>query len=156
MSDTRAGATPLFVMLDDTRPEPLYRQIYDSLRISILKGELGSGVRLPASRTLAKQLGVSRMTVINAYDQLFAEGYLEGRAGSGTFVASRLPEEFFRTGARLKAGKTSEERPAAAHQRLSGYGRYIEKNHKRILKNEGPTAFLPFSAWLAGDRRVSF
>src|SRR5258708_37300078 len=84
-----------FISLDEKRSSaPLYKQIYDAIRSAILSGEFGSGRRLPPTRLLSEQLGVSRMTVINAYEQLFAEGYLDGKTGSGTFVASHLPEDF--------------------------------------------------------------
>ena len=66
-----------FIMLDDENPDaPLYRQIYEAVRRSVLSGEFGPRMRLPATRQLAKQLGVSRMTVVNAYEQLLAEGYV--------------------------------------------------------------------------------
>ncbi|MBA3692193.1 MAG: winged helix-turn-helix transcriptional regulator, partial [Acidobacteria bacterium] len=57
---------PPFIMLDEKSESPLYRQIYEAIRRSILSGEFHSGRQLPASRLLATQLGVSRMTVINA------------------------------------------------------------------------------------------
>lgn len=88
---------PPFIMLDENSRAPLYRRIYESIRGSILSGEFLSGKQLPASRLLATQLAVSRMTVINAYEQLLAEGYLESRSGAGTFVAEHLPEEFINT-----------------------------------------------------------
>jgi GntR family transcriptional regulator/MocR family aminotransferase len=72
---------------------PYYIQLYDGLRNSILSGALSAGSRLPSTRALSKQLSISRNTVTTAFDQLLAEGYLEGRTGSGTFVASKLPEE---------------------------------------------------------------
>src|SRR6185369_6926779 len=83
-----------FISLDESSSLPIYRQIYEEIRRSILSGEFVSGLQLPASRLLAEQLGVSRMTVMSAYEQLFAEGYLEGKVGSGTYVASHLPEDF--------------------------------------------------------------
>lgn len=64
----------------------LHRRIYSWLRAAILDGVLPGGMRLPPGRTLAVQLGVSRNTVTNAFDQLLAEGFIEGRPGSGTFV----------------------------------------------------------------------
>lgn len=85
---------PPFITLDEKSDEPLYRQIYETIRRSILSGGLLPGRQLPASRLLAKQLGVSRMTVLNAYEQLLAEGYIEGKMGAGTFVSAHLPEEF--------------------------------------------------------------
>src|ERR1700736_1754419 len=76
---------------DRTSAVALHRQLAAHLRDAILAGELGSGTRVHASRTLAKQLGVSRNTVTQAIDQLVAEGYLETRLGAGTYVASGLP-----------------------------------------------------------------
>jgi len=84
-------------MLDEKSAAPLYRQIYEAIRQAILTGEFQPTMPLPATRLLAKQLGVSRMTIVNAYDQLFAEGYLEGKTGAETYVASTLPEELLET-----------------------------------------------------------
>ena len=74
----------------DGQREPLYRQIYERLRGSILSGQLEGGKRLPSSRDLADQLDVSRNVVMLAYEQLEAEGYVEGRSGSGTYVSAGL------------------------------------------------------------------
>jgi GntR family transcriptional regulator/MocR family aminotransferase len=84
----------LTIPLDASAPAPLFRQLYDGLRGAILAGTLGSGERLPASRTLARELGVSRNAVVNSFEQLLAEGYLEGKVGSGTYVTRTLPEDF--------------------------------------------------------------
>src|SRR4051794_14621971 len=65
---------------------PLRGQLEAGLRAAIRAGRLTSGARLPASRVLAQDLGVSRRLVVEAYEQLRAEGYLEGRTGAGTFV----------------------------------------------------------------------
>lgn len=70
---------------------PLYWQIYRQLRQLILQGELPAGTRLPASRELAQQAGVARVTVTQAYEQLQAEGYVVAQTGAGTFVAADLP-----------------------------------------------------------------
>ena len=81
---------PLPVDLTGIRLDPargLSRQLYQALRERILDGRLGGRTRLPASRDLAGLLGVSRNTVSRAFDQLYAEGYIEGRVGAGTFVA---------------------------------------------------------------------
>jgi GntR family transcriptional regulator / MocR family aminotransferase len=75
------------------RHEPLYRQIYHSLRARILSGALDGGKRVPSSRDLADQLHVSRTVVLLAYEQLEAEGYLVGRSGSGTYVSRGLAGE---------------------------------------------------------------
>src|SRR5205085_2890131 len=79
--------------IDAASSVPLYRQLYESMRQAILAGQLAAGTRLPATRVLAERLGVSRTTVILAFELLLSEGYVEGRTGSGTFVASVLPDE---------------------------------------------------------------
>lgn len=79
----------MFISLDGSGP--LNQQIYDALRAAILSGRLEPGAKLPASRALARELNVSRTTVLLAYEQLLAEGYVTGRIGSGTFVSAKLP-----------------------------------------------------------------
>lgn len=72
---------------------PTHRWLGDALRVEILEGRLGPGTRLPATRDLARQCGVSRGTIVSAFDRLKAEGYLEGSVGSGTFVRRVLPDD---------------------------------------------------------------
>lgn len=81
----------LDLRLDAGNPRPLYRQLYEALRAGLLAGHPAPGGRLPPTRTMALQLGVSRFTVVAAFEQLLAEGYLCGRPGSGTFVSRELP-----------------------------------------------------------------
>lgn len=69
---------------------PVIRQVYDQVRGAIHDGALKPGGRLPSSRDLALRLGVARASVVAAYDQLLAEGYAEGRQGSGTYVCGDL------------------------------------------------------------------
>jgi len=71
----------------------LYQALYSHLCAAILSGELKGGLKLPSTRALADELSLSRNTVLNAYRQLLAEGYLESREGSGTFVVDVLPEQ---------------------------------------------------------------
>src|ERR671931_1862186 len=71
---------------------PLYQALYTHLRAAILSGELKSGMKLPSTRALADELNISRNTVLTAYRQLLAEGYLDSSKGSGTFVAHVLPD----------------------------------------------------------------
>jgi GntR family transcriptional regulator/MocR family aminotransferase len=94
----RRGPVLLTLALDPKAPAPLFRQVYDGLRTAILAGRLTPGTRLPASRGLARELNVARNTVLNAYEQLLAEGYLEGRLGSGTYVPHALPDDLLRAG----------------------------------------------------------
>ncbi|WP_395668364.1 PLP-dependent aminotransferase family protein [Rhodoferax sp.] len=78
---------------------PLHRQLYEALRRAVLDGQLSAGDRLPSSRELTQDLGLSRNTVVAALNQLAVEGYLVSRVGSGTFVNDELP----RAKARSKA-----------------------------------------------------
>jgi GntR family transcriptional regulator/MocR family aminotransferase len=80
----------LLVALDPTGPDPLHTQLERALRDDVRAGRLREGARLPSSRDLAAQLGVSRGVVVEAYAQLTAEGYLASRRGSGTRVADGL------------------------------------------------------------------
>ncbi len=87
--------------LDASAATPLYRQLYDQMRDAILARRLAAGLRLPPSRALADDLSVSRNTVVNAFEQLTAEGYIAGKVGSGTFVAQTLPDEMLHLRRRL-------------------------------------------------------
>jgi GntR family transcriptional regulator/MocR family aminotransferase len=84
----RAGSPPLLIALDRRTHVPLQRQVYASIRRAILDGRLPPGTRLPASRTLASDLGISRTTVVLAYEALLGEGYITGRGSAGSFVAT--------------------------------------------------------------------
>src|ERR1700722_13283908 len=72
---------------------PLYRWLYEELRAAILAGRLHPGARLPATRDLAAQYGISRPTIVTAFEQLQSEGYVDGKVGSGTYVSRTLPDE---------------------------------------------------------------
>ena len=80
--------------VDRKSPATLSHQVYLQVRSAILSGSLSGGARLPSSRELASRLDVARMSVIAAYEQLLAEGYVMARRGSGTFVSAELPEDF--------------------------------------------------------------
>ncbi len=113
------------------RDRPLARQLAAALRESILTGQLRPGARLPSTRLLAGELGVSRNTVLEAYAELLAEGYLEGQVGSGTFVSPLLPDE----------GTRRDGRPQDADRRppvggLSKRGTRIAAAHVAMYDNE--------------------
>lgn len=125
--------------------EPMHRQIYAALRRSILDGRLKPNSLLPATRRLAEELGVGRNTVIAAYDALTAEGYLETRTGSGTWVVE-LP---------VAIATRSEDREDRSRGRLSHRGRRMV-DQLRDRTRPGSPAFhpgypeietFPFSAW---------
>jgi len=77
--------------VDRTSAIPLFRQVYLQIRSAILSRTLGPGLRLPSSRGLASRLKVARASVVLAYEQLLDEGYIVGKARSGTFISSDLP-----------------------------------------------------------------
>ncbi|UCG23926.1 MAG: PLP-dependent aminotransferase family protein [Chloroflexota bacterium] len=86
------GRQVRLTLLDDGAA-PLSRQVYEQLRDQILAGELPPGTRLPASRRLATDYALARVTVSAAYEQLQAEGYVAARVGAGTFVTHDLPQD---------------------------------------------------------------
>ncbi len=89
---SRTGiVTPLLIALDRASATPLYRQVYEGYRAAIVERRLRPGDRMPSTRSLAAELGISRLPVVNAFEQLVAEGYCEGVVGSGTYVARSLP-----------------------------------------------------------------
>jgi GntR family transcriptional regulator/MocR family aminotransferase len=81
------NAPHLTVSLDRDGEEPIYRQLIRHIKAQIESGTMPAGARLPASRDLARQLNISRISVVNAYAELRAEGFLSAHAGRGTFVA---------------------------------------------------------------------
>ncbi|MFN8519921.1 MAG: PLP-dependent aminotransferase family protein [Chloroflexota bacterium] len=88
MARTRTSKAPeLLLPLDRTGAEPLHRQLEQGLREAIRTGRLACDTVLPSSRLLSGQLGISRGVVVEAYEQLTAEGYLAARPGGATLVA---------------------------------------------------------------------
>lgn len=101
------------VSVDQRSPRPLHMQVYDAIRCAILDGQLRAGLRLPSTRTFASELGISRNTMVAAYEQLTSEGYLESLVGSGTRVSTfRLVVESVstKTGADVKKNDKFERR----------------------------------------------
>jgi len=108
------------IKMDASLPEPLYKQLYERLRGAILAGQLERGARLPSTRMLASELGISRTTTALAYEQLLLEGYLESRVGQGTAVARQVP-------AALTRGPASRARQAGAEARQAPSIRLAER-----------------------------
>jgi GntR family transcriptional regulator/MocR family aminotransferase len=91
MKRVASGILPI-IAVDRKAAKALHRQIYDAYRTAIVGGSLGPGQRIPSTRLLASEIGVSRFPVLNAYAQLLAEGYFESRVGAGTVVSGSLPD----------------------------------------------------------------
>ncbi|SHL42529.1 GntR family transcriptional regulator / MocR family aminotransferase [Pseudonocardia thermophila] len=136
---------------------PAYLVLYERLRAGILSGQLAAGSRLPPSRALAAETGLSRNTVLAALAQLEAEGYIVGRRGSGTYVASVLPEHMLTAGTRLRV----PARPGTGAATLSERGQRLTQIRRMPLpavigREPKGTAFLiglpaldrfPFETW---------
>jgi GntR family transcriptional regulator / MocR family aminotransferase len=95
---------------------PAYRWLYESLRAEILGGSLRGGMRLPSTRDLAVQYGLARGTIVNAFERLKSEGYLDGSVGSGTYVSNVLPERLLQvaSGPAPRARVTRNRQPAVS------------------------------------------
>jgi GntR family transcriptional regulator/MocR family aminotransferase len=102
MKKVASGILPV-IAVELKGPKPIHRQIYEAYRTAIVEGSLRPGQRIPSTRVLATELGVSRLPVLNAYGQLLAEGYFKSRVGAGTVVSSSLPDQFT---ARLSAARS--------------------------------------------------
>ncbi|MGI8825440.1 MAG: PLP-dependent aminotransferase family protein [Chloroflexota bacterium] len=151
--------------VDTTSSAPRHRQVYDSIRSAILTGRLRPGDRLPPTRALATQLSVSRTTVTEAYDQLRAEGYADGRLGSGTYVSPNLPED----GLHVASRPEGRRHTGAETLKLSRWGRCIVGDEYRgLLKPDGDAEYrfdfrpqgvahdgFPWDAWESAVDRAS-
>ena len=130
------------ITIDPKNKTPMYRQLYEWFRRAILNGQLRPGQRVPSTRNLAAELGISRIPVSSAYEQLHAEGYLETFVGAGTCVARSIPDDALKpSGSDLRG----TSRPTAKSQ----VSRKISRRVTSIL--------LPPQSWLdnLGAFRVS-
>ncbi|HEV8193670.1 MAG TPA: PLP-dependent aminotransferase family protein [Ktedonobacterales bacterium] len=161
-SRTQATSVPFTLgRLDPSETMPLHRQLYDALREAILRGQWRPGARLPATRTLASELGLSRTTVVTAMQQLVAEGYVDGRVGSGTYVAGTLPDTLLRAETVRAAVPSLRPSPRA----LSHRGRTLIAASDRVQGDVRPVRpfrtgtpaldVFPWRTWGAIERRLA-
>jgi len=135
MRRVASGILPM-IAIDRKAPKPLHRQIYDGFRAAIVDGNLHPGQRIPSTRVLAVELGVSRFPVLNAYAQLLAEGYFESRVGAGTVISTSLPDQITRGVPTAAGSKVSYIGPRPVARRTSLFPRLEAKPWLR-----GPGAF---------------
>jgi GntR family transcriptional regulator / MocR family aminotransferase len=152
---TKSAENVPFIMLESKDSDlPFYRRIYESIRHAILSGNLISGTKLPASRNLARQLSVSRITVVNAYEQLLAEGYLEGKVGAGTFVASKIPEDL------LQISQTEEKNKLSKifneNIKVSAFAKRLSETRSKISHFQTSANPLPFKNGLTAVKEFPF
>src|SRR2546430_9916159 len=125
------------IRLDRTATEPLHEQLYRQIRDELKSGTFAdTASRLPSSRSLAIDLGISRLTVNLAFSKLHAEGYIRPKAGSGTFVANPLPESFLtadkfthRTAGGIRRGEPKRPWLLERRGRHAHLGRAIPDQH---------------------------
>ncbi|GHO70253.1 GntR family transcriptional regulator [Ktedonobacter sp. SOSP1-52] len=146
------------IILDQNAQAPLYRQLYERLRAQILAGQLETGARLPSTRVLASQLGVSRNTTALAYEQLLLEGYLESRVGDGTRVALLEPEQLAQAGGKVSK-QSRKGTPATQHTLLARRGQIlldefaagheveVSPDKDMFLVGEPEVAYFPYEIW---------
>jgi GntR family transcriptional regulator/MocR family aminotransferase len=127
------------LVLDTRNGRPLQLAVHAALRDAILRAQVPPGARLPATRELAEQLGVARGTVVVAYEQLTAEGYLRGAGSAGTFVVDTLPDAWFTPGKRTPQAR---RRRSAA---LSRRGASLAGPRFPVALRGAPRPFLPFT-----------
>jgi len=154
----RRSASLELVLEPRARGQPAQRWVYEALRSAILAGRLRAGARLPASRDLARQHGLARGTVVAAFAQLRAEGYVRSTVGSGTFVGEVPPDALLGlAGAPARMPRPS--RPARV--RLSGFARRVrpfpvlEPRRTRAFRTDLPALDLfPATLWAQVTGRV--
>ncbi|MBT6203040.1 MAG: PLP-dependent aminotransferase family protein, partial [Rhodospirillaceae bacterium] len=122
----------------------LSTQLYEQVRDLILSGRLAQGVRLPATRTLAGELGVSRNTVVAAFDQLFAEGFLDGKVGSGTYVTTGA---LFSPERREQQSLTDRPGPSARGRSLAALAPPRSRHHRAFAVGVSAVDQFPFALW---------
>lgn len=129
-----------------------YQWLYDALRTEILEGRLRPGTRLPSTRDLASRYALSRGTIVNAFELLKSEGYLQSSIGSGTYVSDVLPDDLLT----VKPQKPAPLRPPARQPRFSEYGKRVaydpnfEAQPMRAFRANLPAVDLfPMKIWSA-------
>ena len=150
MRPAQPGILPI-VTVDRRSSKPLYQQLYEGYRRAIVERRLRANQRIPSTRSLATELRISRIPVLNAFEQLLAEGYFESRIGSGTFVATSLPEETPRTPRRIASGSSSAPAPhrGAASRTKAILGEYPAwfKGMGAFHVGQPPLDHFPIKVW---------
>lgn len=165
-----AHAPILSLSIDRGDGGPAYMQLYGQLRGLILSGRLGPRDRLPATRALAAELGLSRGTVVAAYEQLASEGYIDGRIGSGAYVAGFVPEHLLPASPPAEAPpprpETGRDAHPPFHPASAALDRFPHAEWARgfqtawrdpplgLLDNPDPQGFLGLRAAIAGHLKA--
>lgn len=143
------NAQLLTLSLDPANIIALHQQLFLALRQAILDGRLTPGTRLPSSRSLASDLNVSRNTVLSAYDQLTAEGYLISRIGAGSYVSDQLPDDLLqrKTEGRASGVQAREIYLSKMAAPFMGKMRFSEKRSLPFSPGLPALEIFPFEDW---------
>ncbi len=136
---------------------PAFRWLYSALRADILEGRLRPGSRLPATRDLAAQYGLSRGTVVSAFDELKSEGYLHGSRGSGTYISSVLPEHLLQVQAsqRFSVRKQPPRRLSDYAARVQPFSNLESRPTRAFRANLPALDLFPTKIWTRiAERRL--
>ncbi|CAN5613405.1 PLP-dependent aminotransferase family protein [soil metagenome] len=136
-----------FIEIDTNSTLPLYKKVANALKESIDSGRLQEGNAVPSTRQLSVHLGVSRITVVQSYEQLISQGYLKVVTGTGTFVSRSRNSKITTNNVEQSKQTTTKE--------LSGYGNRLlvmhNQNESALPETEfglPPAALLPLKQWL--------
>lgn len=134
----------------------LNKRLYDTLRQAILARAITPGSRLPSSRDLAQQLSLSRNTVLATYEQLLAEGYIETRPGSGTFVTEQLPDGNMESVPDAQEGSSHSATPTLSQRgmHLLGYAGASTRQWGAFMPGIPDIASFPHDLWRRTQTRL--
>ncbi|MGB6688564.1 MAG: PLP-dependent aminotransferase family protein [Terracidiphilus sp.] len=146
----RATTLELMLPLRD-RGEQAQRWLYAALRGEILAGRLRPGARLPATRELARQYGLSRGTIVNAFEQLKSEGYIEAATGSGSYVSKVLPDDLLQVAPPMRDNQAANRKQRRAisefASRATPFPNFENRPSRAFRANLPALDLFPTSLW---------
>ena len=152
------STVPELVLPQRKSRETAYRWLYASLRGAILERRLLPGMRLPATRELARQYSLARGTVVAAFEQLKSEGYVEGSVGSGTYVSRVLPEQWLEvsSGEEARHEKRQSRKPvlSAYARRMQAFPGFEDTPIRAFRSNLPALDLFPIELWAKIANRV--
>jgi GntR family transcriptional regulator/MocR family aminotransferase len=150
MKKAPSGISPV-ISVSKKDSSPLYKQVYEGYRQAIVNGNLRAGQRVPSTRVLAEELGISRVPVLGAYAQLLSEGYFESRTGSGTIVSVSLPNRGAAPKPKSSPSRTLNPRRRKVSKRCmvlpSAEGFYVRRGVKPFSLSQIAFEDFPLQIW---------
>ena len=149
-------ATSLPLTLPPRSPDTAaYVWLYDTIREQVVNGRLEPGCRLPSTRDLARQFGLSRGTAVTAFEMLLAEGYIESTSGSGTRVSRALPRAWSTIPAAAVGGAgAARRRLSGAARRIVAFPQHEAASHRAFRANQPALDLFPTQDWARAAART--